>query len=55
MESIRYIGLDIHRDTISAAVLNNNGHVDDAVGPGDARSDGHRFSQRDQRHAARHL
>ena len=27
MNSVRYIGLDVHRDTISAAVLNESGRM----------------------------
>jgi len=27
MDSVRYIGLDVHRDTISAAVLDNEGKL----------------------------
>ena len=27
MHSVRYIGLDVHRDTISAAVLDNEGKL----------------------------
>jgi hypothetical protein len=27
MNSVRYVGLDVHRDTISAAVLNESGRM----------------------------
>ena len=27
MDSVRYIGLDVHRDTVSAAVLDNEGRL----------------------------
>ena len=35
MESVKYIGLDVHQSTISVAVLNARGQTDDAVGDGD--------------------
>ncbi len=55
MDSIRYIGLDLHRDTISAAVLDSDGTLMMQSVLATRAAAILDFSKRDQRHAARHL
>jgi len=53
MNSVRYVGLDVHRDTISAAVLNESGRLISAVDSGHASCGHSGFHRRDCAHSAR--
>ena len=55
MNSVRYVGLDVHRDTISAAVLDESGRLMQQSSPGHASGRDSGFYRRDARNSARHL
>jgi len=55
MESLKYVGLDVHRDTISVAVLEQSGKFGDAIDPGHARGGTSGFCARAARERSHHL
>ena len=55
MNDAKYIGLDVHQATISAAVLDSDGQADDGIDPRNESGNGSAVYSRAARKLARHL